>query len=54
MKFVAAYPPGIRGRLHRWLLPWGDLVMARRQLLNLRDLAASQSARSRGASHGAS
>jgi len=39
MKFVTAYPPGIGGRLQRWLLPWGDLVMARRQLLNLRDLA---------------
>jgi hypothetical protein len=39
MKIVARYPGGIGGTLHRWLLPWGDLVMARRQLLNLRDLA---------------
>jgi hypothetical protein len=39
MKIVACYPPGIGGHLQRWLLPWGDLVMARRQLLNLRDLA---------------
>ena len=39
MKFVARYPVGIVGRLQRWLLPWGDLVMARRQLLNLRNLA---------------
>ena len=41
MKFVARYPRGIGGRLQRWLLPWGDLVMARRQLMNLRDLAAA-------------
>jgi hypothetical protein len=39
MKIVARYPAGIGGRLQQWLLPWGDLVMARRQLLNLRDLA---------------
>jgi hypothetical protein len=39
MKFVVRYPAGIGGRLQRWLLPWGDLVMARRQLMNLRDLA---------------
>ena len=39
MKFVACYPAGIGGRLQKWLLPWGDLVMARRQLPNLRDLA---------------
>ena len=39
MKFVTTYPSGLGGRLQRWLLPWGDLVMARRQLLNLRDLA---------------
>jgi hypothetical protein len=39
MKFVTAYPSGVGGHLQRWLLPWGDLVMARRQLLNLRDLA---------------
>ena len=39
MKIVARYPPGVVGWLQRILLPWGDLVMARRQLLNLRDLA---------------
>jgi hypothetical protein len=39
MKFVARYPRGIGGLLQRWWLPWGDLVMARRQLLNLRNLA---------------
>jgi hypothetical protein len=31
--------PGIYGALTRWLLPWGDLVMMRKQLQNLRDLA---------------
>ena len=30
---------GLLGFVQRRLLPWGDLVMARRQLLNLRDLA---------------
>jgi len=39
MKFVVRYPAGVLGWLQRWLLPWGDLVMARRQLMNLRDLA---------------
>ena len=39
MKIVARYPEGVGGRLQRWLLPWGDLVMARRQLMNLRKLA---------------
>jgi hypothetical protein len=31
--------PGVLGRLGRVFLSWGDLVMMRRQLLNLRDLA---------------
>lgn len=39
MKIVARYSDGVGGRLQRWLLPWGDLVMARRQLLNLRSMA---------------
>ena len=38
-KLVARYPPGFKGALMRWGLPWGDLVMMRRQLLNLRKLA---------------
>jgi len=44
MKFLARYPPGVVGWLQRTLLPWGDLVMARRQLLNLRDLAERSAA----------
>ncbi len=38
-KLVTTYPPGVIGRLGRHLLPWGDLVMMRRQLLNLKRLA---------------
>jgi hypothetical protein len=39
VKLVAQYPPGTRGRLLSALLPWGDLVMMRRQLLNFKQLA---------------
>lgn len=39
VKLVVRYPPGLRGALMRWALPWGDLVMMRRQLLNFRRLA---------------
>lgn len=39
VKLVVRYPPGFKGALMRWGLPWGDLVMMRRQLLNLRKLA---------------
>lgn len=40
VKVVVAPPPGrLRGALFRFLLPPGDLVMMRRQLLNLRRLA---------------
>jgi hypothetical protein len=39
VKIVVRYPPGLRGALMRWGLPWGDLLMMRRQLLNLRALA---------------
>jgi hypothetical protein len=39
VKLRSRPPPGLRGRMLRALLPWGDLVMMRRQLLNLRDLA---------------
>ena len=39
VKIVAQYPPGLWGRLMRSLLPWGDLIMMRRQLLNFKQLA---------------
>jgi hypothetical protein len=41
VKLLVKYPDGLKGRLMRALLPWGDLVMMRRQLLNLKQLAES-------------
>ena len=35
VKIVVRYPRGFTGTFMRWGLPWGDLVMMRRQLLNL-------------------
>jgi hypothetical protein len=43
VKIVARYPRGFRGALMRWGLPWGDLVMMRRQLLNLKAFAETPS-----------
>jgi hypothetical protein len=39
VKLIAKFSSGIRGRLMRAVLPWGDLVMMRRQLLNFKRLA---------------
>lgn len=39
VKLVCRYPAGVIGVLMRALLPSGDLVMMRRQLLNLKGLA---------------
>jgi len=39
VKIVTRYPRGLRGTLMRWGLPWGDLVMMRRQLLNFKAMA---------------
>ncbi|MGH9929077.1 MAG: hypothetical protein ACREA9_07595 [Pyrinomonadaceae bacterium] len=39
VKLIAKYPSGLYGRMMRALLPWGDLIMMRRQLLNLKRLA---------------
>ncbi len=39
VKLTAKYQRGIWGRLMRSLLPWGDLIMMRRQLLNLKQLS---------------
>ena len=41
VKLVVRHPPGLTGLFMRWFLPWGDLVMMRRQLLNLKALAES-------------
>ena len=39
VKLSARYPLGIKGQMMRILLPWGDLIMMRRQLLNFKHLA---------------
>jgi hypothetical protein len=39
VKLVGKHPAGLKGRLLRLLLPWGDLLMMRRQLLNFKKLA---------------
>jgi hypothetical protein len=39
VKLLARYPGGLYGVLLRWLLPWGDLIMMRKQLLTLKALA---------------
>ena len=39
VKLVVHYSPGLFGAAMRVILPWGDLLMMRRQLLNLKALA---------------
>lgn len=39
VKLLVAYPRGLTGTMMRRFLPWGDLIMMRRQLLNLKKLA---------------
>jgi hypothetical protein len=39
VKLAVNYPETVVGRLMRPFLPWGDLLMMRRQLLNLKQLA---------------
>jgi hypothetical protein len=39
VKLIANYPRSAKGRVMKVLLPWGDLIMMRRQLLNLKQLA---------------
>ena len=43
VKLIAKYPEGIKGKVMRGLLPWGDLVMMRRQLLTFKELAEGSS-----------
>jgi len=47
VKLVANYPIGMKGRLMAALLPWGDLIMMRRQLLNLKQLAEQTATKER-------
>src|SRR5258705_9763610 len=39
VKLIVKHPAGLYGRIMRTVLPWGDLIMMRRQLLNLKRLA---------------
>jgi hypothetical protein len=39
VKLLVKYPGGLYGSLLRTVLPWGDLIMIRRQLLNLKKFA---------------
>jgi hypothetical protein len=39
VKLIGKYPEGLKGRMMRAILPWGDLIMMRRQLLNFKQLA---------------
>jgi hypothetical protein len=48
VKLIAKYPPGFYGTLLRMVLPWGDLLMMRRQLLNLKRLAEETERRANG------
>lgn len=41
VKLIANYPRSAKARVMKTLLPWGDLIMMRRQLLNLKQLAES-------------
>jgi hypothetical protein len=44
VKLIAKYPPGLKGKFMQAMLPWGDLIMMRRQLLNLKKLAENSPA----------
>jgi hypothetical protein len=44
VKLVVQYPPDMKGKFMRTFLPWGDLIMMRRQLLNLKQLVEATEA----------
>lgn len=46
-KLLIHYPRGGAGRFMRWLLPWGDFVMMRKQFLTLKELAEESARRTR-------
>src|SRR5881296_2630938 len=39
VKMVIKYPKGPRGLVARLIMPWGDMIMMRRQLLNFKELS---------------
>ena len=43
VKLVVQHPPTLTGRLMGNFLPWGDLIMMRKQLMNLKRLAEESS-----------
>ena len=43
VKLIVRYPKGVAARVMRGLLPWADLIMMRRQLLNFKRLAEQSS-----------
>jgi len=51
VKFLVRYPRAPLGWLVRLVLPWGDLIMMRRQLLTFKELAERPSVTSRQESH---
>ena len=46
VKICINYPQNIFGFFSRWLLPAGDLIMMRKQLLNFKDLAEAEQIKS--------
>lgn len=45
VKVLAQYPKGVQGALMKLLLPWGDLLMMRKQLLTFKELSEETCAR---------
>jgi len=48
-KLLIRHAPGVVGVVAAWLLPWADVVMMRKQLLTLKQLAEEQFAHARAA-----